>query len=317
MAYPAMPGPLLPPPPIAATTIATNELRREFQTLLLSQAQMLGRRQLRIKVPCVGATGPQEDMAYHFRPELQIQLDGECEFDLPEGKTLLLRSGEIAVMPPLVPHRLIDRPEAPSRRLVVGFYSSAVSIHFGRQAWNQETKLEAIGLYPTAHLRQIVDLCSLLTDYANSSRLHREQGENAVASALLWLLVDLLDDEVPETDTDSNRLFKIKWLVHSHLSNPDLGVKFLSEQMRCSTSHLSHLFAKESDQPLTQYIHEQRVARAIEALGSNKLTISEIAWACGFTDPGYFSRIFRKQTDLTPQAYRKKLEDDARLALDD
>lgn len=72
-----MPGHLLPPPPIAATTIATNELRREFQTLLLSQAQMLGRRQLRIKVPCVGATGPQENMAYHFRPELQIQLDGE------------------------------------------------------------------------------------------------------------------------------------------------------------------------------------------------------------------------------------------------
>ncbi|MFH1497705.1 MAG: helix-turn-helix domain-containing protein [Verrucomicrobiota bacterium] len=312
-----MPGPLLPPPPIAATTVATNELRREFQTLLLSQAQMLGRRQLRIKIPRAGATGPREDMAYHFRPELQIQLDGESEFNLPDGDSLLLRSGEMAVMPPLVPHRLVDRPDAPSRRLVVGFYSSAVSMHFGRRAWNQEAALEAIGLYPTANLRQIVDLSALLIAYAHGSRLHREQGENAVAAALLWLLVDLLDDEVPETDTDSNRLFQIKWLVHSHLSNPDLGVKFLSEQMRCSPSHLSHLFAKESDQPLTQYIHEQRVARAMEALGSNKLTISEIAWACGFADPGYFSRVFRKQTGLTPQACRKKLEDDARLTLDD
>ncbi len=314
-----MPDSILNSPPIAAATVATNELRREFQTLLLSQVRLLSRQQLRLKVPATRGAAPKDEMAYHFKPELHIQLEGESEFQLAGTETLLLRSGELAIIPALVPHRLLDPQDRDqvNRRLVIGFYSSAISIHFGRREWKTLPGIETIGFYPSARLRQIIDLSEMIIDYAQSSRLHRAQGEQAIAATLLWLLVDLLDDEVPETGTDSNRLFQIKWLVHSHLSNPDLSVGFLADLMRCSPGHLSHLFAKESDEPLVKYINEQRVTRAMEGLASNKLSISEIAWACGFTDPGYFSRIFRKSTGLTPQNYRKQLEEEARLSLEE
>lgn len=302
-----MPGPILSTPPIAAASVASNELRREFQTLLLALVQRPGRPALRLKVPAVPGGVPKDGMAYSFKPEIHFQLEGESEFEL-NGARLLLLSGETALLPALTPHRLL-RPESAGRRMVAGFYSSAVSIQYakGGQA------AEAIGFYQTTRLRQLVELAELLINYHRGDRPHGPSVQQSLESALVWMLVDLLDDEVPETGTDSNRIAQVKWLVHGHLSTPDLSVAFLADQMRVSPGYLSHLFGGGADGSLIQYIHQQRVARAIEALGSNKLTISEIAWACGFSDPGYFARIFRKQTGLTPQAYRKKIEDDARI----
>jgi AraC-like DNA-binding protein len=304
-----MPTSILSSPPIAATALASNELRREFQTLLLAQVQRSGRQSLRLKVPASQNTAPQDGMSYHFKPEIHFQLEGDSEFIMP-GARLLLLGGEMAIVPALVPHRvaMADGPVA-GRRLVVGFYSSAVSIHYASAGQDSE----AMGFYQTARLRQLVDLTELLVGYHQGNRPHSAPTVQALESALLWMLVDLLDDEVPGTGLDSNRVFQVKWLVHSHLSNPELSVTFLADQMRVSAGYLSHLFGSGADGSLIQYIHQQRVTRAIEALGSNKLSVSEIAWACGFTDPGYFARIFRKQTGMTPQAYRKKIEDDSRM----
>ncbi|MFA6961288.1 MAG: AraC family transcriptional regulator [Opitutaceae bacterium] len=304
-----MSGPILSTPPIAAATVASNELRREFQTLLLAQVQRPGRQALRLKVPAAQTTAPQDGMSYHFKPEIHFQLEGESEFIMP-GSRLLLLGGEMAIVPALVPHRLETASQpGTGRRMVVGFYSSAVSVHYASAG--QAT--EAMGFYQTSRLRQLVELTELLVDYHQGNRPHSAPTVQALELALLWMLVDLLDDEVPETSLDSNRIFQVKWLVHSHLSNPELSVTFLADQMRVSAGYLSHLFGSGADGSLIQYIHQQRVTRAIEALGSNKLSVSEIAWACGFTDPGYFGRIFRKQTGMTPQAYRKKLEEDVRV----
>jgi AraC-like DNA-binding protein len=304
-----MSGPILSTPPIAAATVATNELRREFQTMLLAQVQRPGRQAVRLKVPTAQTTAPQDGMSYHFKPEIHFQLEGESEFIMP-GSRLLLLGGEMAIVPAMVPHRLetASQPSA-GRRMVVGFYSSAVSVHYASTGQTAE----AMGFYQTSRLRQLVELTELLVDYHQGNRPHSAPTVQALELALLWMLVDLLDDELPETSLDSNRIFQVKWLVHSHLSNPELSVTFLADQMRVSAGYLSHLFGSGADGSLIQYIHQQRVTRAIEALGSNKLSVSEIAWACGFTDPGYFARIFRKQTGMTPQAYRKKLEEDARI----
>lgn len=311
-----MPGPILTTPPIAAATVASNQLRHEFQTLLLAQVQRPRTQVLQLKIPDAQSRAPQDGMAYHFKPEIHFQLEGESEFIVPGGKLLLL-AGEIAILPALVPHRLLlAGGRSASRRMVVGFYSSAVSIHYDQADRGDSPAVEAIGFYHTARLRQLVELTELVIDYHQGNRPHAATVRHALEMSLLWMLVDLLDDEVSEMGSDSNRIFQIKWLVHSHLSNPELSVTFLAEQMRVSAGHLSHLFGEGADGSLIQYIHQQRVARAIEALGSNKLSVSEIAWACGFTDPGYFGRIFRKQTGLTPQAYRKKLEEDARMDVD-
>ena len=48
----------------------------------------------------------------------------------------------------------------------------------------------------------------------------------------------------------------------------------------------------------------KRLDRAMELLQKkNELTIREVAWECGFEDPCYFSRVFKKKTGQSPQKY--------------
>jgi len=44
----------------------------------------------------------------------------------------------------------------------------------------------------------------------------------------------------------------------------------------------------------------------MDLLRDSDLTITIIAFDCGFNDSNYFTRTFRKHTDATPTAYRKR-----------
>lgn len=51
----------------------------------------------------------------------------------------------------------------------------------------------------------------------------------------------------------------------------------------------------------------RRINAAMRLLDNKEMTITEIAVACGFSSVGYFGKVFRKKTGLTPGEYRKKL----------
>lgn len=58
-----------------------------------------------------------------------------------------------------------------------------------------------------------------------------------------------------------------------------------------------------------EYISEIRLNKAKEMLYSSSFTISEIAQSVGYSDPLYFSRMFKKGVGISPQGYRKKIRD--------
>lgn len=52
-------------------------------------------------------------------------------------------------------------------------------------------------------------------------------------------------------------------------------------------------------------IIEKRMAYAIKLLSDPGTNISDVAYRCGFSDPKYFTRCFKKATGLAPSDYRK------------
>ena len=56
----------------------------------------------------------------------------------------------------------------------------------------------------------------------------------------------------------------------------------------------------------TEYILNVRISRAKTLLETTDLSIGEVALKCGIEDVGYFSTLFRKNTGMTPSAWRKK-----------
>ncbi|WP_050515202.1 helix-turn-helix transcriptional regulator [Streptomyces rimosus] len=55
-----------------------------------------------------------------------------------------------------------------------------------------------------------------------------------------------------------------------------------------------------------QYLSRRRIERAEELLRTADLSVTEICWLVGFGSLGTFSARFKKQTGLTPSAYRKR-----------
>lgn len=49
-----------------------------------------------------------------------------------------------------------------------------------------------------------------------------------------------------------------------------------------------------------------RIEKAKEFLAQPDISIKEAGIRSGYTDPNYFSRIFKKQTDMTPSEYKTR-----------
>lgn len=84
-----------------------------------------------------------------------------------------------------------------------------------------------------------------------------------------------------------------------------LTQKKAAEICHISTGHFSRIFLKETGDSFTKYYSKQKINWSIELLNNTDLQISQISEDLGFSDTGYFIKIFKKYEGLTPSAYRR------------
>lgn len=294
--------------PIVPRLGGTN-LRQELQSVLLDRARAVEHEEVELKIPDAHHLMQRHPaMHYHFHPEIFIQMHGTTRFQFPAG-SMTLKQGEIGVLPTGLPHgEAVERAGHQFRNLVIGFYSSSVCMHFAVEVRPGKPDIEAIAIYPTPQCQHIIDLVEHLVRIRSSSSRQRKLAEHGMTLALLAILTDLVETETPEIDQHKQRIFQIKWLVRDQLFNPALNVRFVAEHFKCSADYLSHVFHRDAGETLIHYIQRQRMVGATEALANPALSISEIAWACGFADAGYFTRVFRKHFGIPPLAHRRRIQ---------
>lgn len=84
----------------------------------------------------------------------------------------------------------------------------------------------------------------------------------------------------------------------------DLSLKDICARFGCSASYASRLFRKYSGAGFCEIVNRLRVDLAKSFLLSSGLSIQEISRIAGFSDPNYFSTVFRNSTGLSPRAWR-------------
>ena len=80
----------------------------------------------------------------------------------------------------------------------------------------------------------------------------------------------------------------------------------ISRKLDMTPEYLGTLFHKETGITFSNYLKNYRIAKAKELLVGTNLKLYEIAEKVGYSDSKYFSRIFKKQTGMTPSEYRKE-----------
>ncbi len=91
--------------------------------------------------------------------------------------------------------------------------------------------------------------------------------------------------------------------LHAHYTEP-LSRDALARYVGLSDDYLTYCFRQELGMTPIAYLNRYRIAQAKLLLKETGHTITEIALAVGFSDSGYFSRIFRRETGLSPDAFR-------------
>jgi AraC-like DNA-binding protein len=92
--------------------------------------------------------------------------------------------------------------------------------------------------------------------------------------------------------------------IHQHYADPISRVD-LARHVALSEDYLTACFRKELGVTPITYINRFRVNRAQKLLVDTAKSITEIARDVGFSDSGYFSRVFRREVGQSPTDYRQ------------
>ncbi len=94
--------------------------------------------------------------------------------------------------------------------------------------------------------------------------------------------------------------------LHQNYARP-LSRWEIAEAVGVSEDYLTRIFNRELQISPWDYLNRYRILQAQALLRSSTRSIAEIAHLAGFKDQAYFSRVFSKQTGISPQAYRDSL----------
>ena len=234
------------------------------------------------------------------RPEhvLMVCLAGEGRVKLG-NVTYHLHQGHCMVLPPRREHRYTADMDNPW---------SLFWFHFtGRRAADY---VAAVGAEP-AHPRfwvQDIDLLAeafeecyrhVLGGYSDAELI----GLSTAFARLLGLCRTLQRSPSLRRRQTEDRLLRTLRFMRENLHRP-MSREEMAGHARLSLPHFGAMFRKQLNCPPLEFHIRLRMQEACERLETTDHTVAEIAYALGYSDPLYFSRLFRQKIGRPPSAYR-------------
>lgn len=104
------------------------------------------------------------------------------------------------------------------------------------------------------------------------------------------------------TQLDKDFVTSISDMVEVNLENANFSIDDITSSMGISRSLLYTKMKSLMNISMGDYIRHKRIERACHML-SEGYNVSETAYACGFSDPNYFSKVFKKMKGMAPSDY--------------
>lgn len=108
-----------------------------------------------------------------------------------------------------------------------------------------------------------------------------------------------------QQDRDLIRIEELLTIIDTHFRERH-PVGFYADRLGVSAAHLNRITRSATGLSIQNLIDRRTLEAARRDLIFTPTPISKIAYSLGFSDPAYFNRFFRKQTGLTPGAFRNR-----------
>jgi AraC-like DNA-binding protein len=122
----------------------------------------------------------------------------------------------------------------------------------------------------------------------------------------MLMLIEVAHSEEERTNVPDDVNVLATW-AHTYIRinfDRPMTTSKVAEALGYNADYLGRIYRKVYGCTLTEAIHRRRIHKACDFLMDSNLSIEQIAQKCGFTDPDYFRRVFRRYMQISPTEYR-------------
>ena len=249
----------------------------------------------------------------HTFYELIAVLEGTARQSVG-GEDYSLRSGQLFLLSPKAVHAISCSPDGVVLNILIraSFFRASFPAVFGVEGAQQ-------GLFspPGAQGRCLLfqmdedgearELLLLLTRESLSARPNRRAAMNGALALLFSILLDrgpVIEEGAPQKY--GAQLRELLSYISLSACDPEASLEDAARRLHFSTRHISRILRESGQRSFAHLLRQARVTAACRLLEETGLSVEEVARAVGFSEGGYLIRVFRRETGLTPAAYRAK-----------
>ena len=226
----------------------------------------------------------------HKHSQILLYLRGHG-FQKTSRKQIEVHRGSLLYFPPNTEHGFGKSQKMSPLSLVVDFNEAKI---MSKTVINRSVSLKLLSEIENAINRLVMN-----------SDLKKEQ--SAQSAGMILQIFGLLYENLQSKEFNSHKIYPYTAKIRRLLSDQPIIVRFPREVAQLLKEDLSSINRKlrnESGMKLGNLIDEDRLNKCQQELQNSYTRISEIGWKCGFQDPNYFARWFRKKTGQTPSQWR-------------
>ena len=110
-------------------------------------------------------------------------------------------------------------------------------------------------------------------------------------------------EQVKMKSPDEKLLERVMAVINKNITNSDLNVDMIAEEVGISRVHLHRKMKELTGNTPHDFVRNIRLKQAANLLANQGMNITEVAYACGFSNAGTFSKIFKNVYGMSPREF--------------
>jgi YesN/AraC family two-component response regulator len=240
---------------------------------------------------------------------------GSVEISTDE-KLSVLKQGDIIFHKPDEFHTLNANKKTAANVFVISFVCSSESMHFF------DGKMMSVPSNLKKHISSIIEEYkeTFFPMQPNDVKLSIKDNppigsQQMIKTYLEQFLILLIRHEQGKKNL---RVFPSKESMENHLVSEmmkwidaniykDISIAQICDQLNYSRAYLSKIFKQETDYTILEYIVLQKIKEAKKLIREKNMNFTQISDKLSFDNPHYFSRVFKRVTNMTPSEYKNSV----------
>jgi len=146
----------------------------------------------------------------------------------------------------------------------------------------------------------------LLYKILSEMKTFDEFSESSIHALLLEAFENMRREEHNRTSAKPAWINKLREILNDDCTLP-FSLGLLARELDVHPVHLSRDFSRYFNCTFGEYVRKLRIEKALALMSDKDLSLTEIAFRCGFADQSHFLRTFKRILGLNPSGYRKVL----------